>query len=107
RLIGKSRITHCSSDGAFRFTDLPPGVYAVTVRAEGFRDTRQEGVTVTLGGTAQVDVVLEPPVAVTQEAFVVQAKQPTIDTESVTLGTTVNHEFTSRIWTTRDYQGVA
>ncbi|GEM_PF-513799 len=106
-LIGKSRVVKTSPEGEFRVQDLPPGQYAVTVKSEGFRDTRQEGVGVSVGQTAQVDVVLEPPVAATQEAFVVTARPSVVDTERTALGQTINQRLTGRIYTDRDYQGVA
>lgn len=75
-LIGKSRRAKTTPEGEFRFIDLPPGVYALAVKAEGFRDARVERLQVQVGQTATADVVLEPPVATTEEAVVVTARRP-------------------------------
>ncbi|MEW5853271.1 MAG: carboxypeptidase regulatory-like domain-containing protein [Myxococcota bacterium] len=106
-LIGGPRTVRTSPEGEYRFIDLPPGIYVVEVKSEGFRDTRQENIQVAVGQTTQVDVVLEPPVATTAEAYVVTAAPSTVDTERTQLGTTINQRFTSRVYTSRDYQGIA
>src|SRR5215207_7292512 len=53
-LIGGARTTSTDAEGRYRFAELPPGPYAVTVRLEGFQPVRREGVTLALGVTADV-----------------------------------------------------
>ena len=45
--------------GAYHFTAVPTGTYAVTVTMSGFRSYGRPGVTVTLNSTARVDAKLE------------------------------------------------
>ncbi|MBI5497265.1 MAG: TonB-dependent receptor [Deltaproteobacteria bacterium] len=105
-LQGKKAVA-TTADGEFRFTELPPGTYAVSVTAEGFRDMRQEGIIVTIGGTAQVDVVLEPPVAETQETVVVTARPTVVDTERTQMGQSINQSFMANTLIDRDYQSAS
>lgn len=49
---GFQRTVTTSSGGLFTVNQLPVGVYSVTIAADGFPQTRTEGVQVALGGTA-------------------------------------------------------
>ena len=54
------RRTTTDSDGSFRFTDLPVGVYELTVTARGFGNAKSE-VTVQVGSVRDVVATLAPP----------------------------------------------
>ena len=60
-----------STDGSFIMTNLKPGIYNVTVEAEGFKQSLREGVRLATGERVSLDVTLDPG-AVTELVTVVQ-----------------------------------
>src|SRR5262245_57800372 len=50
--------TVTSETGTYRFPALPPGTYSVAYKKSGFMQVQREGVHVTLGFTARVNVEL-------------------------------------------------
>lgn len=46
-------------DGAYRIANISAGTYTVTFKALGYKEVQREGVVVTAGGTATVDVAME------------------------------------------------
>ncbi len=66
------------SRGEFRFTDLMPGVYAVTVRAPGFDDARSS-VSITVSSAREISVTLKPAAA--QQRLDVQGQASSIVTQ--------------------------
>jgi iron complex outermembrane receptor protein len=59
-----------NDNGAYRITGLPPGNYSVTAKYIGFKATSLGNVTVTSGGTATVDLAIDPVVLTLQEVTV-------------------------------------
>ena len=55
---GLERTATTGSDGLYQIVLLPPGVYNVTAEATGFQPSTIEKVTVNVGGTVDVNVVL-------------------------------------------------
>jgi len=47
-------------DGSYRITQLPPGVYKVTFELEGFGTITREGIQISVGFTATINVELNP-----------------------------------------------
>jgi outer membrane receptor protein involved in Fe transport len=72
------RQTKSDSRGEFRFDDLPPGAYRVTVRAAGFADASAT-VTVTVSSAREISVTLKPAAA--QQTVNVQAEASSIVTQ--------------------------
>jgi hypothetical protein len=66
------------ADGRFRGLLLPLGVYKLTVSLPGFATYVQEGITLAVGQTANVPVVLK--VSTVQEQVVVTADSPIVQT---------------------------
>lgn len=54
-----SRFARADRGGTYRLLGLPPGIYALSVRALGYRQQRQDSVRLVHGQRAQVDFVLE------------------------------------------------
>lgn len=106
-LIGGQRSTRSNEDGEFRFLQLPPGLYDVVAEHEMYRTMKTKGISVAIGRTASIDIVMEPPVAKEAEAYVVQGTVPVVDTESTTMGAAISNEFSETVPTSRDYQGMA
>ena len=57
---GAERTVATDSDGVYRLPLLPLGTYRITVEAANFKRHVREGVTLTTGQTATVNVSLEP-----------------------------------------------
>src|ERR1700753_2297412 len=57
-LIEKVRSAVSEGNGRYQFLDLQPGVYHVTFTLTGFSGVRREGITLTAGFAASVNVEL-------------------------------------------------
>jgi hypothetical protein len=84
------RITNASREGVFRFSELPVGVWEVEVRQPGFAAYRHTGVTLQLGATAHLDIVLQAPGVSTQ--VTVTAQPPAVDPTQTSVTTAVDTE---------------
>ncbi len=67
-----------SENGNYRFPAVPPGTYALTFELAGFNTVRREGIQITLGFTANVNIELA--LATLQETVTVTGDSPIIDT---------------------------
>ena len=76
-----------NADGRFLYPQLPVGNYKVSVAAPGFKEAVQEGITVSIGTTATLDMALQ--VGQTSQSVTVTANAQQIQTESSDVGTTV------------------
>jgi len=56
-LVGAKSL-ETDSSGYYRFANLPPGVYTVTVKAAGFSELKREGITIEVGHLPTLDLVL-------------------------------------------------
>ena len=57
---GESKSSETDEQGSYKFTDLVPGAYDISVSAPGLKDFTKAGVTVSSGQAERLDVVLEP-----------------------------------------------
>src|ERR1700675_751237 len=57
-LIGKQE-TETDSSGYYRFANLPPGTYMLTITAPGFSTMKREGLDIQVGHLPSVDFKLE------------------------------------------------
>jgi hypothetical protein len=67
-----------SETGNYRFPAVPPGVYSLTYELPGFNTVKREGIQISLGFTANVNVELA--LATLQETVTVTGDSPVIDT---------------------------
>ena len=67
-----------SETGNYRFPAVPPGQYELTYELAGFNTLKREGIAITLGFTANVNVELA--LATLQETVTVSGASPVIDT---------------------------
>jgi hypothetical protein len=72
--------TITSETGNYRFPAVPPGTYSVSFELPGFSTLNRDGIVITLGFTAQVNVELA--LATLQEAVTVTGQSPVIDTST-------------------------
>ncbi|MFN7976754.1 MAG: carboxypeptidase regulatory-like domain-containing protein [Vicinamibacterales bacterium] len=69
-----------SETGNYRFPALPPGSYTVTYELAGFNTVKREGIQLSLGFTANVNIELA--LATLQETVTVTGESPVIDTSA-------------------------
>ena len=81
-LMGARTVTS-GGDGRYAVAALPPGDYAIVFTLAGFARERREGVHVSLGFTATIQVVLQPAA---QEEVNVTRDAPIVDARSTALG---------------------
>ena len=74
------------SNGYYRFANLPAGVYAITVKAEGFSTLKKEGLVLETGHLPTQDLTLQ--VGKTETVVEVSGEAPAIDV-------TTNHTMTN------------
>lgn len=79
--------TISTSTGSYRLVGLPPGVYNVTAKANGFNASVQSGVQIQTNQTATIDIGLT--VGAVTESVTVQGGVPLIQTESSDVGMVV------------------
>jgi hypothetical protein len=75
-----AQTTVTTETGNYRFPALPPGVYTVSYELPGFNTVRREGIQISLGFTANVNVELA--LATLQETVTVTGESPIIDTSA-------------------------
>jgi hypothetical protein len=71
--------------GVYRFPAVPPGEYRLAYELAGFQNVVRDGVRITLGFNAQVNVSLA--VATLQETVTVSGQSPVIDTSATRIQT--------------------
>jgi hypothetical protein len=86
--------------GLYRFPALPPGSYTVTYELPGFNTLKREGIQITMGFTATVNVELA--VASLQETVTVTGASPVIDTSSTRVQQNFKLEALQEIPNSRD-----
>jgi hypothetical protein len=70
--------TVTSENGNYRFPAVPPGTYTITYELPGFNTVRREGIQITLGFTANINIELA--LATLEETVTVTGESPVIDT---------------------------
>jgi carboxypeptidase family protein len=75
--LAGSKKLETDNSGYYRFANLPPGVYTVTVKASGFSELKREGITIEIGHLPTLDL----PLAVGAAGTVVEVtgEAPVID----------------------------
>jgi len=86
--------------GEYRLTPLPIGTYAVTYELNGFQTTRRDGIRLTVGFTARLDVTLT--VGSVQETVTVSGAAPLVDVASTTPTTQLTRETLELLPTSRN-----
>jgi len=93
------RTTQSDKQGDFRFLNLDPGTYKLTVTMAGFATVNRE-VVVTTGQNVNLSFAMK--VAGTSEVITVSAETPVVDTKRVGTATTLSKEELSQVPQSRD-----
>lgn len=87
-LIEKVRTVTTDGEGRYSIVDLRPGTYTVTFTLTGFSTVKREGITLTSGFTATVNVSMQ--VGSLEETITVSGAAPVVDTTSMRKQETLN-----------------
>src|SRR5262249_27850794 len=85
-----TRTTQTDSFGTFRLSELPIGTYEVRVASDGFAPYTHGGVTLAIGQTARMLIVLRPAGVVEQVS--VTAQPPPLDARQTSVATVIDTE---------------
>jgi outer membrane receptor protein involved in Fe transport len=82
-----TRVTTTNTAGEYKIPALPPGEYKLTITAAGFASASETGIVLTSGQASTIDVKMT--VASASQQLTVTEAPPLLQTESATLGTTI------------------
>ena len=103
-LIEGSRLAVTDAQGRYAFTALRPGVYTVTFTLTGFATVVREGIELTAGFTAPVNVELE--VGALEETITVSGQSPVIDVQRVQELTVVTNDVLNALPMNKDWGAI-
>ncbi len=92
------------SDGAYRFPELPIGVYRLSFELGGFRTFVREGVSLNPGFVARVDATMN--IGTLEETVTVSGQSPVVDAVTTRGGATISSDVIESIPTSRNYQDI-
>ena len=111
---GIARTTTTTSDGLYRFDNLPPGVYNVMLNVSGFNKAEARSVKLQVGEARDINFNLE--LAGQQQSVVVTSELPLVETSKTDVSTVITEKEVSVLPTTtpfsaggvaNDYEGLA
>ena len=104
-LIEGSRTTFSDGSGLYAIDGLRPGTYTITFTLPGFNTFIREGIELTTGFTANVDVTMA--VGAVEETVTVSGASPVIDVQNVVHQENISRETLDAIPTGKTYWGYA
>lgn len=102
-LVGDKKL-QTDGTGYYRFANIPPGVYTVTVRVEGFATLKREGVTIEVGHLPTLDLALKVGSAAT--VVEVSAEAPLIDVTTTRTVSNITEDVIADVPHGRSFQSV-
>lgn len=80
--------TESNGQGRYSFASLTPGAYELSVEAAGFKTARRDGITLSVGATATLDIALA--IGTPSEVITVTEETPIVETSRSQTATTVD-----------------
>jgi hypothetical protein len=102
-LVGKKTLTTDSS-GYYRFANLPPGSYTISVKAAGFSELKREGIIIEVGHLPSIDLMMSVGTAGT--VVEVSGAAPIIDVTTETTQTNITQDVVQDVPHGRSFQSV-
>jgi hypothetical protein len=102
-LIGNKKV-ETDSSGYYRFANLPPGTYAISVTAQGFRTLKQSGVTLATGQLPTIDLKLE--IGGVEQTVEVSSAAPIVDVSQSKVQTNITNDVLANVPKGRSFQSV-
>ncbi len=102
-LIG-SKKAETDASGYYRFANLPPGEYTITVTAQGFRILKQSGLVLEVGKLPTMDLKLE--VGTSSQVVEVSSAAPLVDVTQSKVQTNVTEDVLNYVPKGRSFQSV-
>ena len=90
KLMGVMGSVVTNEKGKFRFPNLMPGEYEITVAMQGFQTAKRTELKVNVGGTVTVDVSLK--LATLEKTISVSAEAPVLDVRKSVISTTLTSD---------------
>ena len=103
-LIEKVRTVVTDDKGEYRIVDLRPGAYTVTFTLPGFSTVKRDGIDLTGGFTASVNVELR--VGALEETIIVSGQAPVVDTSTVAARKTITKDTIDALPTGKNWNGI-
>ncbi len=85
---GKDETATTGGEGRFRFGNLQPGIYLLTIKVTGFADYKQSGISVEVGRTASIDANMK--VGGADASVEIVSDAALVNTESKEFSTNIN-----------------
>jgi Carboxypeptidase regulatory-like domain/TonB dependent receptor len=92
------------SSGYYRFANLPPGAYTISITAKNFKNVKREGFVIEVGHLPTMDITLE--VGSSAETVEVSSAAPLIDTTTETTQTNITSDVVKDVPHGRSFQSV-
>jgi hypothetical protein len=99
-LIGGPRTTSTDTQGRFRFSELPAGIYQINVTLKGYQSVRLQGIQASVGMTAEIPI--EMTLYAGEETVTVKSETKLIDPTTSSMPTILSQEYLKNIPNDRD-----
>ena len=101
---GMTRQTQTTSDGIYRFDNLPPGIYDLSIDAHSFAPTQAKSVKLQVG--EDLDINFNLKLTGQTESITVTTELPLVETTKTDVSTVIDDKEVANLPTTTSYQAV-